>query len=269
MKGITLYVPFSREWAIDTFFKSLDQVIMPRSHIDAFLLIDSKDRNMLSRVRQKAYLMGFRSCKFHLTERDPLPEDSPILVRRQRIVDNWEIVQENVNDNEYFFGVEDDTLCPADSFVRLYSSFITANDRVMRDATGLPEVVFIQGIQKYRQANAVGAWRIDDEAGIAMTLPYSEGGLVEMDGGGFYCFLTKTKYIKNHTFKHSDPLFASDVDFVYSISTAQKKLALTSWDIKCGHLLKDGTMLYPCRDMDYLRYKRINGEWTKDERETS
>lgn len=255
---ITLYVPISRPWAIHALFKMLDSMDIPRPIIELIVLIDTDDQEFVRRIQGKLKWLE-RNVKFGkifsmATGKQPISEKAHIVERRQRIVENWELAKKMFGETEWFFGLEDDTICPNDAFWKLFNVFLINNNDLVN---ARKKVVYVEGVQAYRQEDAIGAWQIDYKN--AWTLEVKNDGSDLINGGGFYCFLTKTDFVKKHKFETRDTVFAADVDFVHKLS--YKGICLVRWDVQCGHLLEDGTVKFPVEGQ--LHYQKINDNWER------
>jgi len=257
---ITLYVPFSRPWAIEPFFTNLNKMDLPRESIELVVLIDTEDQNFVRDVNQKIEWLesygSFGRVHSMATVNKPLDKKCHVIERRMRIVENWGIAKKMFGKTDWFFGLEDDTLCPSQTFWNLFNVFVihSSNELIKKEK----EVVYVEGAQAYRQVSAVGAWHIGYKE--AYTLAPHPAGIEQINGGGFFCFLTKTEYIKKHKFMSRNGLFSSDVDFVHRLS--YKGLCFINWGIQCGHLLENGKILFP-DTMGQIVYVRNNGEWER------
>jgi len=262
---ITLYIPISRENVVDDFFNMLDSMDLPRPEMELIVLVDTCDKKFIKKINDKLAWIN-RYAEFGrtfsmATGNKPLPKNAHNIERRMRIIENWNLAKKMFGDTKWFFGLEDDTICYRDTFWHLFNTFIFNDGNELR--TPDSRILYVEGVQAYRQVDAVGVWKVDKDE--AYTLSPKSSGVDPIEGGGFYCFLSYTNLIKKHKFECKNGLFSSDVNFVYWLS--KKGTCLVNWAIQCGHLLDDGTILYP-DGRGQIGYIKKNGEWIRYERET-
>lgn len=253
----SIIIPITRHWALDKLFECLDDLICDTEKTELILYVDT-DNNA---VRLACYNYCDFSTKFTdkkvLISDNPAPSEVRINVRRDRIVEGREKIKELISeDSEYIFGVEDDTIFPADSIKRMLRS-------IQRKETG-----FVQGVQVGRWSiKYIGAWRVNDLENPTkiLTLPFlnAEGKtdrfLERIDAGGFYCYMTKTKLFKEIKGEWHDDCFGPDVCYGLELRK-QGFINYIDWGLICGH--NDfGVIIKPDKDTKGVKYNKINNRW--------
>lgn len=248
----TVYVPISRGWCLENVLSCLSRLYIDRMSTEVVILIDTNNEHFISSVKKHYEESGLHRL-FGLTTiaASGLPkvaEDAPIIARRQRIIEMWNLARGHFHDTKYFFSFEDDTFINGNVFEGLREQLLVQG------------ADYVEGVEAHRQYNSIGAWQI--ERNYARTLSYHHSGLSEINGGGFYCFITYTKHIKEAFFREDGACFGPDVCFVYDLVKKGGK-AYIYWDIKCIHLLGRGLQneLRPDQATEVLRFEKVKGDW--------
>jgi len=226
---VTIILPVSRKEYIHQVFASLEMLECDRERTNLLVIVDGKPdlfveaRNFCegSKFDQKLCL-EFKSK--HVLRHFDIPG------RRMRISDIHNFAKQHIINCDYVFGVEDDTIIPPHALKNLKRTF------------GLnPFAGFVSGIELGRWGIPhVGAWRVDDVYQVDRIESIDVGeGIEEVDAGGFYCFITKADYYKNHDFKPFERnALGPDFDFGIELRRAGH-VNLVDWSVQCTHKTKD------------------------------
>lgn len=239
----TIYVPISREQFFIPILKSLEMMDFPAQDTELLIVLDTADKRFagaaLKVLEMFSTIKPVKVIKVKVTGEAPLPDDAPIIMRRQRVMSVWNHMKTMIGKTEIFFSFEDDTKTPDDAFKKL-------TKRVEKGA------VFAEGVEMHRQTDSIGAWKLTKL--MAKTLKYKDRGISRIDGGGWYCFATRSEYVKKTMIRESGAAMGPDVCFVYDLSKMRKGRAIIDWSVKCGHATSEG-MLYASKNTGQLCYK--------------
>lgn len=247
----TIVLLVSRDTFLEEVFESLDKLRCDISQTALLCIVDGeadlfvKARNM---VEMSKY--GERLCLHEKRTRKIRQFD--ITGRRKRISYLHNVARTHVN-TEYVFGVEDDTIVPFYALEMLGENLV--------DGVGM-----VEGVEMGRWGVPyIGAWLADDihEPTEITSLPMSEG-LVEIDAGGFYCFLTRSEHYKNHEFKPFDGNgLGPDVDF----SLALRRQGLKNYalfDVECIHKQPDRDIKFDVTIPRQIKMVKRGNQWRQN-----
>lgn len=239
----TIFIPISREEYAPDALDSIIAMDFPVQDTELLIVLDTNDNVFANRVGAALEIIsktkGIKKIKMQMTGEDPVPEDAHIMLRRQRVMSIWNRMKGMIGPTEYFFGLEDDTVQPEDAFVKLMKH--------VEDGA-----CFAEGVQVHRQASSIGAWHITKN--VAKTLKFKPKGISSINGAGWYCFATKTKYVKQAMIREGGAAMGPDVCFLYDIVNKTGQKGIIDWSVQCGHRTPDG-ILYANKDTSVLRYK--------------
>jgi hypothetical protein len=167
--------------------------------------------------------------------------------RRDRVVFLHELVKEYLSDTEFLFGLEDDTIFPSYALKRL-----THQLRLNGNAA------YIEGVQCGRHnIKMIGAWRVDHlkEPDRVETIPMNFHPIVEaIDGGGYYCFATRTRLYKKVKKYWEHECFGPDMTYGLEL----RRMGYTchvDFSVLCGHMTERGVLM-PDRDVTTVTFKK-------------
>lgn len=221
---VTILLLVSREQFLEEVFGALTMLRCPEN--TALLCIVNGDNNLFVKTRNMVEMSKFTERLCIQVKPKSKVRQFDIGGRRKRISALHNVAREHIN-TEYVFGVEDDTIVPFYALEML--------GQYMTDEVGM-----VEGVEMGRWGVPyIGAWKADDinEPTELVSLPMDEG-LVEIDAGGFYCFITRSKYYKAHDFKPFDGGLGPDVDY----SMALRRQGLKNYalfDVECVHKQPD------------------------------
>ena len=225
---VTVFCPFTRPWAVASFFAALEASDVPRDRFVAY--VDSEDASLEAAVLNRASGL-FEVVETHLSGVAPPPERIHPRHRRKRQAQMRTASQACVGDDELLL-LEDDTLIPADTFARL--------SETRRDF----DWVVGAEVGRWGTCNPVGAWRIAEESGglrIASMMP-SGAPVDRADATGLYCVLTSAAVYREADFGAWDDRIGHDIHTTVRLSRAGRRLAV-DWRVPCVHLTAHGTRL--------------------------
>lgn len=221
----TIILLVSRDTFLDDVFRSLAEL---RCNVreTALLVIVNGEADLFVKTRNYCEMSKYPERLCIQVKPKTKVRQFDIGGRRKRISALHNVAREHIN-TEYVFGIEDDTIVPFYALEML--------GQYMTDDVGM-----VEGVEMGRWGVPyIGAWKADDinEPTELVSLPMSEG-LVEIDAGGFYCFITRSKYYKAHDFKPFDGGLGPDVD--YSMALRRQGLKnYASFDVECVHKQPD------------------------------
>lgn len=235
MNQVTIIIPLSREIHMERLFASLEMMDCDRSKTNLLVYVDG-DAKLYIKARNFVVESKFdqRLC-VHRPQNDKKPVvNHSILMRRHRIALIMNEIKEIVAPSEYIMCIEDDTIVPRNTLKRLLNDYYI-----------YPYAGMIQGIELGRWGIPyIGAWKVDDVYEPTEILSLTpKSGIVEVDAGGFYCFMTKYELFKKHKFEtmENDSL-GPDVNFgLWLRQIGHKNYA--DFNIRCEHRLDNGKIL--------------------------
>jgi len=248
---VTVFVPLTREWALDRFLPSLDNLEMPWLGTEVYFYIDTDNQNIINRAT--AFLEE-RKDKFNgskiLISGNPAPTNTRISIQRNRIIEMKERSKKDIK-GSYVFGIEDDTLVPPNAFRKMYDDFQLDYN-----------VGYIEGVQVGRHGiKMAGVWKVDDlrNPTIQKTLePPKYESLEPITGGGFYCYLTLAYLYQNIKYRFFAECFGPDVCYVMDVLKEGYK-AYVNWTIKTIHITPKQDLLVDGKIVSVVWKKDKNG----------
>jgi len=257
----TLLITYCRPWMFDKLAEWVNRIDLPletTKEIELIFLWDGKTKGenikhyfaIWEWLELMGDVLGFNGIKFVITEQDPLDEKDRVSARRKRIISLLEEVKPFIGNSKIFMQLEDDSLPGYDAFKKLLKTFKTEH------------AGFVQAIEAGRHIKHAGAWKIDnvEDPQTIETLPYKESGIEEIQGGGFYCYVTRTELFKNAEFRATAECLGVDVNFVLDI-VRQGYKAFVDWGVVCGHYQKNGKIILPDAKMPVLKWRKAGDNY--------
>lgn len=249
----TLVVPFSRPWAWPRWLACFCGVWLPEQ-TELLALVDHDDQAFYDQVTEGMRTLlasnpALCGARVVWTRREPLDEWSDLAARRRRIAGNWGTFLAQAL-GEVILGAEDDTLPDAGAYRTLLEHL---------DAGA----VFAQGTCIGRwDAGIVPHWKVyEDERGPLAwaTGSYSGTDVVEIEGGGWYCFAARTTALRLVDFGRATEPIGPDVWACYQLSRLGR--CVGDWRVQCLHVAE--TMdLSPNREVvDQVTFRFLEGRW--------
>lgn len=255
---VTLFCPFTRGWMIDRWTKSIEALDYDKTKMRLAILVDSDEFELWDRLGSWAAKQGFHSYVVKPTMKPKRQTyDHSAEVRRNRIVEVKGLSKQIIGQSEFVFGIEDDTIVPPDSLKKMMA-FMWQNQNVG----------FIEGAEVNRWGfKVMGAWRCDDLAIPTRmgTIPFKDEGVEEIDGGGFYCYLTRAHLYKQATYQNNGIPFGVDVSYGISLRELGYQNYI-DWSIKCEHYYLEGLadqpkVLIPDSSVATATWVLKDGKW--------
>lgn len=254
---VTLYIPFSREWVFDKFKRQMLDIEMPYAQTEVVVLLDSKNLWLRDKWLELLRLMRmekpWNGLSLYMTGEEPLDDRAHVHYRRQRIMDLKEKSKRVVSASKYVYSIEDDTFVAADTYSRLI--------RHIRESVGL-----VTAVEAGRWGiKMVGVWEIeDDENGqpliVRTKLPPDEPFVEEIQGSGWYCYITRVDLFKKLIARDNGEPMGVDVCYCYDVTKEGYK-ALVDWSIHCQHHTKQGEVILPDGVIEQVEWKNFEGKW--------
>lgn len=256
MNRVTIFIPVSRSDYLDKIFSTLELLECDRTKTNILVVVDG-DSNFFVDVRNRVEMSKFeqRLC-VQYKAKDKLKKYSYAL-RRKRISDIHNFAKQYIQECDYVFGLEDDTIFGVDTlkkFLRLYGLY--------------PYAGFIQGVQLGRWGNPyVGAWKVNDiyePTEIMSMLPPEKNSPVwfqQVDAGGFYCYITKRESFVDHNYEPFDGNgLGPDVNFGISLRQ-QGMLNYIDWTTTTIHRSKDRDVSLLNTKPSVVTLRKVNYRW--------
>lgn len=250
----TLFVPFTRLWFVDRFLLNLERMELPWEAVDVLFYNDTNNAELQSKLlswleRFKPILNGAR---IYQSGNPPLGEFDVMQARRDRIVRVKQHSAKLIGNSKYVFCLEDDTIAPTDALERLEHYFLAD-----------PLTAVASGVQVGRWAyRIIGAWEISpllDPTNVR-TVAYQGTGAQEVDGTGWFCYLTTTQLYKATKYRYEAECLGPDVCYGWDLKKNGYKVFL-DWDVSCAHVAIDQTF-YPDNSVGVAEWRKTDGIWT-------
>ena len=248
----TFTLMFSRPWAVHRFFANLKKVRIP-PNTEAIVVVDTDDRIFFSHVASHMRKTNFESIKMFFTGNRKLRENSDVIARRKRIINNWHILLTEAT-TDIILGAEDDSLPEPNAYLRLL--------RTMKDF----KADFVQGniIGRWR-ANMIPAWHIkEDSKGNPIEVNSGKpcGKVENIQGAGWYCFVAKTMAMRKFPMYVDDKIpLGPDVRFGYELWKAGFKL-LHDYRVTVEHFGQNFSLI-PGRNLSHqFTWIKKGNKWT-------
>lgn len=249
----SLFVPFVRYWCVQRFLVSLLTMDLPRQSMEIVFFNDTRDV-LLQQILHNWLLQhgqDFNGATLYQSGRE-IPNEFDIAYRRTRICVMKEKSKELIANSKYIFGLEDDTIAPPNAFTRLLEH-ITANS----------SCAVVSGVEVGRHTIPfIGVWTIEpleDPIKIS-SVPYMSKGTQEVDGCGWYCYITPTDLYKQAHYRYEAECLGPDVVYAWDQRRAGYKV-LVDWNVLCNHMMENGKWLIPSNNTAQIVWDKYNNDW--------
>lgn len=254
MPRTTIFLPVSRHAHLDAIFARLELMECEAENISILTYVDGdaelyvKARNLTEQSRFKQ-----RLCVQRPGGTSPPPTD--INGRRKRIAAIHNEAKQYLQQADYVFGLEDDTIPPTNALHRLLDAY-----------TAKPHAGYIQGVELGRWGVPyVGAWRADDvyePTRIESLLPSGDTPLQPIDAGGFYCYLTQFKLYMQHEYAPFEKT-ALGPDVNYGIWLRRQGFQnYILWSVNCEHRTNHGkSVKLGQTEPRQVAFEKRSGKW--------
>ncbi len=249
---ISIFVPFTRLWIVDDFLVRLSELDIPREKCELVFYNDTNNRVLEDTLRfyLENVMDDYDGCTLYCSQNEA-PTESDAMVRRERIVQMKRKSVDLLADSKYVFCLEDDTL-PMNKNV-----FTDLYNRIQLSSIG-----FVSAVERGRWGfSIIGGWRMDDvhQPTKVSTIPFKKSGVEEIDGGGWYCYITPTKLYKSIRYRWDGECFGPDVCYVQDLRKMGYK-AYIDWNHPCAHFTQNMRLLPDAHCM-VVCWKKIRGQW--------
>lgn len=264
---ITIFVPFTRRWAVERWLVNLEQVEHDPALTNICLIVDCDEPYVVTAFKRFVAKHNYRNF-IHTTNEQHHPNEAHLLVRKSRIayVKNQSKDLVAATDGEYVICFEDDTI-----FERLQSF-----DQLVKPMITSSKVGFVEGVQIGRWgARMVGAWKVDNPqfpTEARTLLPPAEPSIQSISAGGFYGYATpKLLYLEHDYFSSMARPWGPDVE--YGLWLRQKCYeCLIDWGIVFGHQDAGGAIGWPENEkLTEVIYNKdlATGRWDRKDIQTA
>lgn len=246
---ISVIVPISRPENVPLVAQQLNRVLMGNYIFELIIAIDNRK---VSRTQVERFVCDLPLKNISIFKTGLMaPPKTDIPARRDRITKIHNQFKEHIGGSHFVFGFEDDTILPDDPVTKLVQTY-------SEEPTN---VGYVEGVQVGRWGFPyVGAFIADDLYNPTQlrSLTLSEMDIEEIDGGGFYCFLTPTKLYKSVEHKWAEP---AGPDVHYGMELRRKGYTcLIDWDVVCGHNTPK-KILWPSSKTAQVKLQLKEGKW--------
>lgn len=252
---VSVLVTVSRPQFVDLVRQNLSGLDLDGFKAELTLMGDNKALDLHSIADAKGF-GRFERIRIFNTNNGPPSKD--VVTQRSRISYLRNVSRETIGDTDLVFSFEDDTVVPKNALTKLFESGETSGG--LRNKVGL-----ISGIQVARYRKVLGAWYTDD---YQFPTEFTSLGskeivtpIAEVDGTGFYCYLTPTKLYKAATYGWREPV---GPDVWYGLRL--KGMGYQNYvdqSVVCPHVVNENLTLTPDNtEVEKLRFaKNQHGIW--------
>jgi hypothetical protein len=249
----SLFVPFTRLWCAEPFLKSLETMILPRQSMEIIFLNDTNDDDLQLILSNWMNDHGqeFNGAKLYQSGKSYPGEFADVSYRRERICMMKEKSKELLSKTAFVFCLEDDTIAPPNAFSKLMEN-LTADD----------DIAVSSGVEVGRWTSPIiGAWMIEplEHPNKITSIRYKKWGIREVDGCGWYCYVTYTSSYKAAHYRYEAESLGPDVVYAYDQRKAGYRVVI-DWSIACTHLLENGKNIIPSEYTTVGIWYRESGE---------
>lgn len=263
MSRIAVVLTLTRKWRQEAIVDQLCSTDWGNDEVTFYILIDTTD----------IYWKDLRR-EFHERSNE-LPENLRLIfnstgnpntvfwdkyARRKRIASQMNLARELVEECDFVWILEDDTIWPASALRQLKIAFKALN--------GAQDVAMVSGLQVGRWGyKMLGAWKCDDVRDphewhtISPKIVDGLYDVEEVDATGLYCALVSFRDFKDTPFRIDPVGLGPDVLFGLDLRKQGKRIFVMP-DLHCGHALSEEETLWP--DASVVRYierKGADGVW--------
>lgn len=261
-KNVTIFMPVSRDTHLHKVFATLEMLECKREKVNLLVIVDGKpDLYVTTRNFVEQSKFAERLCVEFTTEHKKPKYD--ILGRRLRIADIHNQAKQYIQDCDYIFGLEDDTVVPTNALTVL-----------LKDYAFFPHAGMITGVQVARWGIPhIGAWKCDDvynphhlesvRQQQGLSTPWKDQ-VQEIDAGGFFCYLTKKENFINHEyapFGGKSNVLGPDVN--YGIELRKEGLLnYIDWSVKTIHKTDKDDITVDSQPIKIVEFRKNDQKWT-------
>lgn len=273
-KDVTFVSLISRDVVLDEYFGQIEKMGLPKD-THWLIIVDTDQEQFVDKIKgyQKKYEGLFLSSRMFVTWESSLAHSRDFEARGMRIANFIRIIiNQSVlkfGGTKFLFMVEDDTLVPKDAFKKLLP--------LMKDE----KVVYASGVECGRgfTKHTGICWLVKDEHGeiIGRKIPSMKKlkGVVEIGGGGWYCWIGRGQSLKawlnNSKMRCFDgKMLGPDVMMCHDLQEAGYK-CLCDTRVQCSHYDERRNVWLPAdvgKGYNIKFYKENGGLWKMELQET-
>jgi len=243
-EGVTLICTFSRKILVPFFFRSLDEMDLPRKEIHLLIYDNTEDYTLEKELKEIAsgLISQFKSVRLYksfLKGKGNIIGSGNEIFRDSKLQNIW-LMWKRLYKMIYtstFFQLEDDTIAPPHAFKRLYRTLLKDSKigLVTGIATGRHAYPWLPVRLGVHYVKMRGMKVIERHS-----LNPNTKGIVPVDATGVYCFAARTKAFLTG-FEGYDPIslnvpfFALDNVLTWNIKTHGYKI-YADFSVWCSHL---------------------------------
>jgi len=279
LKTVTAKVTFisliSRDVVLDEYFGQIKKLGLPKG-THWFILVDSNNEEFINKIKkyQKENEKQFLSSRMFVTGEQNLSDSRDFESRGMRIANFIRIIinqaAERVGGSEFLFMVEDDTLAPKNAYKKLLPLISRGHNTVY--ASGIE---CGRGFTKHTGV----CWLKKDGKGeiTGRTIPSMKtiGNIIEIGGGGWYCWIGRARQLQHWTTKmpmrcFDGKMLGPDVMMIHDLHKFGYS-CLCNTTVQCKHYDEKRKIWLPASDgkgYDIEYYKAEGDIWKMTLKET-
>lgn len=245
----TIILPISRDHYLKRIFAQLEMLECDRTQVNLLCYVDGPLQ--LFEVARNLTVNSKFNQKLCVYRKKGTPNVGSVRRRRRRIAEIHNEVKVFIQNADYIFLTEDDTLLPTTALKKLMNHYLSQ-----------PHMGLVSGVQIGRWGyDHIGAWAFDDvySPTKAISVPL-ESELSKVDATGLYCCLTQAKLYMKYEFEPFEDALGPDVAFGLWLRQ-QGYQNYIDYSIKCDHLTKRETIKFD-RDIVQVKLeKQADKQW--------
>lgn len=222
--ALTVAVPFTRLWAVDSFFKALYAADVPVTQAGIVAYVDSDDDALVAAVRAQIEARPWRSVVLHVSGWAPPGDRDKATVRRKRHAAMRLALRGLLPKQGMLLLLEDDTIVPATVYTRLSAALEGADI-----ATGVQ-------VGRWGPAGRVyGLWQLTQDKDATSIRSCKGGkGYEYISASGLFAMLCRAEVYRQLDFRTWHDQLGQDVSVTYAFTRAGGRLVV-DWGCGCGH----------------------------------
>lgn len=264
MPKYTFFVPWTRYKYVEQMLNNINSIYFRHNETEVVFYVDTDDKRLWQRLIDWSILNQYvfngikmiKSSNKQPADYDGTPESlHSVIDRRSKIVRMKEDSKQYISDTSVLFGIEDDTQVPSMAF------------ETLRRLLDNPNIAYAQGVQQGRWGEPIlGAWRLDnvEDPKAIETVPFEhETDVIEIDGGGMFCYATPTHLYKEHKY-YSWPAEPGGPDATYGFELRKMGYrCVMDFKLICPHLTDQGVLIPHPQNSALLKWEKSGEKWVR------
>lgn len=246
---VTIILPVSRDYYLKRIFAQLEMLECDRSQTNLLVYVDGPLH--LFEIARNLTVNSKFAQKLCVYRKKGSPNVGSVRRRRRRIAEIHNEVKVLIQNADYIFLTEDDTLVPTNALKKLMNHYLAR-----------PHMGLVSGVQIGRWGyDHIGAWLFDNvyEPSKAISVPL-ENEVLPVDATGLYCCLTDAKHYLKFNFEPFEDALGPDVAFGLWLRQ-QGYQNFIDYSIKCDHLTKKETIKFNRSIVQVQLQKQADNTW--------